>query len=368
MAMPIAKDHSATANARFAATIINRAADIVIQAPRPPSGDYAFAALQQARDECLASEGSKANQFRAYSFSQLLNDLAQHIRARYPAYSQAIAPIGEWSRATPPETVAAALRAAAGTISRLIAQRAIMASRFEMMSDQESADYNLMRKAAALLTRHGLSVNIDWEREDTDGPIDYRGTVDGVPWAFALAQLRKDPNRGYYRKTVHPNARETFAGKFQSPGEPLPQIPRGADILQQALNKAVLRGKQESELAALNGAGYCLVIQNWQFTLTPDWKRISLPDLAGFDAVLILHQETGVTGAEVWQVLRSTGFNPPLTGQNVADLNDIADFKLPGWRAKAAAIQSAWEQLDELNLSEADFRNAVPKARGKPDV
>ena len=367
MAMPIAKDQSATANACFAATIISRAADIVIQAPRPPSGDYAFSALRQARNEYLASEGSKANKVRAYSFPQLLNDLGQHIRACYPAYSQAIAPIGEWSRATPPETVAAALRAAAGTIGRLIAQRAAMASRFEMMSDQESADYNLMRKAAALLTRHGLSVNIDWEREDADGSIDYRGTVDGVPWAFALAQLRKDPNRGYF-KTVHPNARKTFAGEFQNPGEPLPQIPRGAGILQQALNQAVLRGRQESKLAALNGARYCLVIQNWQFTLAPDWKRISLPDLASFDAVLILHQETCVTGAEVWEVLRTTGFNPPLTGQSVADLNDIADFKLPGWRAKAVAIQSAWEQLDELNLSESDLRNAVPKARGKPDV
>ena len=229
MAMPIAKDQSATANACFAATIINRAADIVSQAPRPPSSDYAFAALQQARNECLASEGSKANQFLAYSFPQLLNDLGQHIRARYPAYSQAIAPIGEWSRATPPETVAAALRAAAGTISRLIAQRAIMASRFEMMSDQESAEYNLMRKAAALLTRHGLSVNIDWEREDTDGPIDYRGTVDGVPWAFALAQLRKDPNRGYFGTNgtpYRPNDITFDLGSSKASGEPLDAVLR----------------------------------------------------------------------------------------------------------------------------------------------
>ena len=358
--MPIDKNQSATANAHFASAIINKAADIVLQTAREPDGDHsAIIALQQARDEFLAGKSSKQNPARTYAFPQLLNDLGQYIRARYPAYSEAFVPISEWSRATAPEAAAVALREAAGQISRLVTQRTIMASRFEMMSDKELSEYNLMRKAADFLTQQGLSVSIDWEREDSDGPIDYWGTVDGVPWAFELTQLRKDPKQGYFRKIGHPNSRKAFSEEFPSLAEPLPQIPQGADILQLALNKAVQHGMQQSKLAALHEARYCLVIQNWQFIWIPDWERIVPPDLTRFDAVLVLHQETLLTGTEVWEVLQATGFKKPLTSRNVADLDDIVGFMRSGESAKAAAVWAAWEQMDELNLSDADLWDAI---------
>ena len=63
------------------------------------------------------------------------------------------------------------------------------------MTEQQFGEYLLMQAAAGFLKEQGLSLHITDER-DPNAPIDYRGTLDGTPWAFELTQLRiKDPQK-----------------------------------------------------------------------------------------------------------------------------------------------------------------------------
>ena len=89
--------------------------------------------------------------------------------------------------------VARTLRDAAPHVSKLVYERTEAATAFELMDEKQQGEHLLMKKAAAFLSQQGLEIKIQWDREDPDGPLDFRGTIDGIPWAFELKQLRRDP-------------------------------------------------------------------------------------------------------------------------------------------------------------------------------
>ncbi len=59
-----------------------------------------------------------------------------------------------------------------------------------------------MRKTAEFLREEGMEVKMVMEREYPNAPLDYRGRVDGVPWAFELTRLREDSNEDLERLAI----------------------------------------------------------------------------------------------------------------------------------------------------------------------
>lgn len=362
--MPSTVNDTPSINANFAATVINRAAEIFADTATGPGQEcYVVDALYQARDEFMAAETRKQRNSRTYGFPHLLRDLRQYTTSRYPEYADSFSPITEWSGETAPASVVETLREAALNVSMIVEERTRTASKLDAMSDKELREYDLMRKVVDFLTRHGLSVGVEWDRENPNAPIDYWATIDGIRWAFELTELRLDPKENYYRKVGHPNEKRSIDEQLEALEMPLPQIPDGPDAVQSALNDAVKHGSKEGKLKGLNGARYCLVLHNRQFLYAPDWEAIAMPDFSAFDAVLMLHQDS-VAAAQTWEALTQDGFNKPLLSQNVSDLSDIASFRLsrrPGINPEV--IRSFWKRMEESGITDAEIYEALKETR-----
>ena len=352
-------------NANFAATIIDRAAEIFAGAAADSAQEsYVVDALRQARDEFKASETRQQEKNRTYGWAFLLKDVGQYIKSCYPEYADSFGPITEWSGETAATSVVETLREAALNVGMIVEERTRTASKFDTMSDQELREYDLMRKVVDFLTRHGLSASVEWDRENPDAPIDYWATIDGARWAFELTELRLDPKKeNYHRKVGHPNEKRSIAEQVNALEMPLPQIPDGPDALRSALDAAVKHGSKEGKLKGLNGARYCLVLHNRQFCYVPSWQEITLPDLSPFDAILILHQES-FPPAQAWEVL-CNGFSKPLPSQNVDDLADITAFRNSNRarRSDPEPVKAALRRLEAMQLTEDDVRAAIAEAR-----
>ena len=363
--MPSVRTNAPSINAYFAAAVINRAAEIVADAATSAAPECdAFGALQRARDELLAAETSRQKSGRTYAWPLLLKDIGEYVKRREPAYADSFTPLVKWSAATDAGAVAQTLREAALPIGLMVAERTRWTAKLDAMSEQERAEFELMWKAVPFLEEHGLTVQVDWDREDTNDPIDYRATVDGVDWAFELTQLRTDA-KGSHLTIGHPKERKSVPDQLTELAAPLPQVPDGLDNLQKALNAAVSHGSKASKLEARNGAKYCLVLHNRQFLYAPDWEAIALPDFSAFDAVLALHQETYPL-VQTWEVIRN-GFAKPLRSHNVNDLGDIVEFKNSNrtLRSDPERVKAALRQLEALELTEDDIRAAITETRAE---
>ena len=349
-------------NANFALSVINRGAEIVAGTETSAGqGCDAFTALQRARDEFIAAATGHRKNGRTYAWPLLLKDIGQHVKRREPAYADSFSPIVEWSAATDASIVAQTLREAALPISRMVAERTRLAAKFDAMTEQESAEYELMRKSVLFLRQHGLTVQVAWDREDPNDPIDYRGTVDGVDWAFELTELRIDA-KGSHLTVGHPKERKSVREQLAELAAPLPQVPDGPDNLQKALNKAAEHGSKASKLNTLGGAMYCLVVHNQQFLYAPDWDEIAVPDFSAFDTVLALHQDSVAT-AHTWEVWRN-GFGQTLPSQNISDLGDIASFRLSGRPGvNPEATRSFWRRMEASGITDAEIHEIVKEVR-----
>ena len=132
-------------------------------------------------------------------------------------------------------------------------------------------------------------------------------------------------------------------------------------MLQHALDNAVEHGQKRSKKAELNSAKYCLVIHNKQFLYIPDWDEITWPDLRGFDAVMILHDEI-IPPVQVWQVI---------TRERLRQNNQERDHRRrrkarsdsAGIRARPRNREGGLEPLEELDITEEDILEAVRETR-----
>jgi hypothetical protein len=344
--VPHAAKSPATVNADFATTIIIRASEIVAGAAAD-QGDNpnAFEALQKARDEFVAGHLHRDEKGRTYGWPQLVDDLRRYLEAHGIVAPGTWGNITRWSTATNHNQVARILRESAPQISKLVYDRTEAATAFELMTEKQRNEHLLMKKAAAFLSQQGLEVDIQWDREDPDGPLDFVGTIDGMPWGFELKALRADPE-GYHRKVGHPNEQKSLEQQLESLAAPLPEIRDDAGTLQKALDKAVRDAGKPSKIDDLNGAKYCLVVHNYQFTYVDAWRTVTLPDLALFDAVIVLHQDT-IAPASTWEVLCQTGIGKPLASQDIEDLADIAKFKASRTRGPdPELVRYAWALLE----------------------
>lgn len=353
-------EEAARVNAEFVLAITSRATEILGEPrqQRTPLID----ALQMARDQLLEKETKRNHSKRTYSWSDLINDLKWHLVTNENADPDSWSPIGDWERRQQPTKVADTLLNAGKTIALTARERTIAAGRTALMTEEQFGEHLLMQATVGFLSQHDINLQVKEEREDPNSPIDYRGMLDGIPWAFELTQLRIKDREGAHRKVGHPKEKKSRQHQLKKLEEPIPQVPDSPRNLQQALNNAVEHGQKLSKKAELNGAKYCLVIHNKQFLYIPDWDEITWPDLSGFDAVMILHEEM-IPPVQVWQVIPEGAFGKPIPSGTVEDVERLALIQRTTG-PDPETVKSAWQSMEELDITDEDILEAVRETRG----
>ena len=353
-------EEAARVNAEFVLAITSRTAEILGEPrqQRTPLID----ALQMARDHFLEKETKRNHKKRTYSWSDLINDLKWHLVMNENADPDSWSPIGDWEREQQPTKVADTLLDAGKTIALTARERTIAGDRIALMTEEQFGEHLLMQATAGFLRQQDIHLQVKEEREDPNSPIDYWGTLDGIPWAFELTQLRiKDPE-GTHREIGHPKEKKSPEHQLKELDDPIPQAPDGPRMLQQALNYAMEHGQKPSKKAELNGAKYCLVIHNKQFLYIPDWDEITWPDLSGFDAVMILHDEM-IPPVQLWQAIPENAFGKPIRSGTVEDVERLALIQ----RTTAPdpeTVKAAWQRLEELDITDEEILEAVRETKG----
>ena len=145
-------------------------------------------------------------------------------------------------------------------------ERTIAAGRLGFMDEKELYEHFLMKATEEFLKTQALEVEMSREWEDPNAPLDYRGTVDGTPWAFELTRLREDPKKGYHRKIGHPKDRRTLDEQLREFAEvPMPRVPKGPEALQRNLkpsHRARQEGKQDKGLWAEQNTAWSSTISS----------------------------------------------------------------------------------------------------------
>ena len=312
-------------NAEFTMDVMLRAAELVGDPREIPEGGNPFVeVLLKAWGQLQQRETARQRKLRTYEWRHLTDDLRSYILLNEGVNPDSLVPISEWAQAHGPVAMAGKLWEATPIIARMAEERTTAASRIGIMSRKELDEHFLMEGAAGFLRGQGLHVEMSREWEDPNAPLDYRGTVDRVSWAFELTQLREDPKRGCHRKIGHPKDRRTLEEQLKAfEEEPMPKVPRGPEALRKNLNQAIGHGRKESKTKTLMGAKYCLVIHNQQFTNPEDWEKITIPELGEIDAAIFFHDQL-VPPGQVWEVIPADCFGMTVESGTVEDLETIA--------------------------------------------
>ena len=350
-------ESTASANAEFAKTILHRAADIFNSYQQAMLDTNAYTALEQARDEFIAQEPKSKRGQRTYGFRHLTMDLGNLIRQRHPEYADEWAPINRWNANSDKETVVNTLQEAEAIISTTVSERTRTATKFELMSEKERGEYLVMQEAKAFLQQQGLTVQVEWERQDPKAdPIDYWATINGTRWAVEITEIRTDAKESH-RKVGSPKAHKTVDQELEELRAPIPKVEDGPTALRAALDKAIRHGNQPSKINALHGAKYCLIVHNRQFLYEPSWLEITYPDRGAIHAVLILHIDD-LSPTKAWEVIPDDSFGEAIKSQNISDLADIAEFKTSAQKTiNREAVRAAWQAIPELD--EAEILQAI---------
>ena len=342
------------ANTKFASTLLLEAAEAVQQDQNP------YEALQDARSRFLHEESQNEIKLRTYAFGSLMNDLRQFLIKHAGIDPDGFAPLNECQRALGNKATEAILRKAAETIPHTIEKRILTESMMERMSEKEFYEYSVMCKTVRFLTLQGIDIKIQWEREEPDAPLDYVGTVEGIPWKFELTQLRKDAKESH-RKIGNPKEKKSLSKQLDELSNPLPHVDQDKDSLQAALDKAVAHARDKAH--ALEGAKICLVIHNRQFTYIPSWEQITWPGTENIDQVLILHEEE-FTATQSWEVRHPHAFGPTLKSHGLSHLENQALARLLTDGNEEHA-KLATEHIKEWNISEQAILEALEEVRNR---
>ena len=315
---------AANYNAGFANDVMLRAAELFGAAREyPKEGNPLIDIFLKAWDQMQQRETKRERKLRTYGWRHFTSDFKSYVLLNEDVNPDSLVPILEWGQAKGPIAMAGKLRDASRVISKMAVERTVAAGRLGFMDEKELYEHFLMERAAEFLRAQGLQVEMSREWEDPNAPLDYRGTVDGAPWAFELTRLREDPE-GYHRKIGHPNDKRSMDEQLRAfSEEEMPKVPRGPQRLQKNLDQAIRHGRKESKTRTLSGAKYCLVIHNQQFTNPEDWEKITWPDLGEINAVMFFHDQI-IPPGQVWQVIPPGSFGMTVESNTVEDLERIA--------------------------------------------
>ena len=315
---------AAKTNTEFALDVMLRVARTVAEHGELSEGEtLKIDVLLKAQDEVQQRETARWKNIITYGWRHLIADLRSYILLNEGVSPNLPAPISEWAQAHGPVAMAGKLREAAPVIARMAKERTIAAGRIGIMSRKELYEHVFIEGVAEFLKGQGLQVAMSREWEVPSAPLDYRGTVDGVSWAFELTQLREDPKRAYHRQIGHPKDRRTLEEQLRAfEQEPMPIVLEGLEALRRNLNQAIGHGRKESKTKTLLGDKYCLVIHNRQFTNPENWEKITLPELGEIDAVILLHDQP-IPPGRVWEVTPADCFGKTVESNTVENLERI---------------------------------------------
>lgn len=125
--MQAIESRAPAANARYASSVIRRAADIIDETVKAGEEWTVYDALRQATDEYRATESERDNKERSYGMVPLLKDVGKFVRdhasAKGVQFLDDWTPVSTWSNSVEAETVTATLREAAPVIAENVQQR-----------------------------------------------------------------------------------------------------------------------------------------------------------------------------------------------------------------------------------------------------
>ena len=119
--MQATESSTPAANARYASSVLTKAADIIDGTVKRDEEWTVHDALRQATDEYSTREKERNETDRSYGMVALLKDLGKYIK-HHPTsedvrFSDDWAPVAQWSQSMKAETVTATLREAAPAIA-----------------------------------------------------------------------------------------------------------------------------------------------------------------------------------------------------------------------------------------------------------
>ena len=172
-------------NAEFAMDLMRRMSELAGDLKELPEDSTLIDdAFSRAWDEMQQGETARQRKLRTYGERHLASDLRSYVWLNEDVNPDSLLPVLEWAQAHSPITLAAKLREAAPVISKVAEDRTIAVGRLGFMDEKELYEHFLMKATEEFLKTQALEVEISREWEDPNAPLDYRGTVDGAPWAF----------------------------------------------------------------------------------------------------------------------------------------------------------------------------------------
>ena len=359
-------DVTARANASAVTEVLELAITIFAKAAQKTDGQaFIIEAIDQAKKQVLAHETKQQRNSRTYGYANIIPDLRHHLVAKGIIHTpdSGCAPITDWQSETDPDTVIETIQTAAREIASEVETRTKNATYFEMMSEKERVEYQVMRKATAFLTSQDLDIEVEWHRGDPDDPIDYWGTINGQKWAFEIKALRIDAE-GSHRQVGHPKEGKTLQQQLEDLGAPIPMVQDDSNSLQKALDKSVNEARKPAKIEAAGNTPYCLLLHHRQFLNTTAWNQVTMPDLSAFNVVLVLHQDD-FTPTQVWDVLRQQDLPKPIHGHSIEQLHHIADgaARTPEEQQQREFAQQAWANTRELGITEEDVAENIKRVR-----
>ena len=151
------------------------------------------------------------------------------------------------------------------------------------MDFNQAIEEGIMRLVSERLSETGLTVAINWDRQDPNVFPDYTGEINGQAWAFEITQLKRpNPKEFRYVRT---------ADDLSKLEKPLSKIEADADHLDQSIKEAIeAKGNPKRTSLLSSDENYCLILVDDQHLYDHDWQpTVASQDYSKFDAVIAVH-------------------------------------------------------------------------------
>ena len=155
-----------------------------------------------------------------------------------------------------------------------------------MPPHKEVTEQGSMQLVADRLTEVGLKIEIQWNRPDVSAFPDYKGSVNGQPWAFEITQIMRPNPKGFIY--IHNSEDLEKLGESM-----LPQVPTDLETLQEVLQERIREKSASKRTNKLDqNEKYCLILIDNQFFYDENWLHtLATQDYSAFDAVVTIQSQ-----------------------------------------------------------------------------
>ena len=208
-----------------------------------------------------------------------------------------------------------------------------------MPADKEVIEQEAMKLVADRLTEAGLKVEIQWNRPDSNAFPDYKGSINGQPWAFEITQMMRPNPKGFKYIRSLDVLKVPSLDDLKNPSEDtlknleksiLPQVPTNLETLQDVLQERIREKSAPQRTRKLDqDEKYCLILIDNQFFYDEDWLyTIANQDYSVFDTVVAVHSHLPFGYESVCQEVEppvtACPKIPPEWSQHIPNYKDIS--------------------------------------------